>query len=85
MKHKSEYKDMWVFIQHDGTAVEPVSLELCCETRKLCDASGEDLVAVIVGKLISGVSAVILALIICKKKYPKTSTAPASEVSQNCT
>ena len=41
--------------------------------------------AVIVGKLISGVSAVILALIICKKKYPKTSTAPASEVSQNCT
>ena len=51
MKHKSEYKDMWVFIQHDGTSVEPVSLELCCETRKLCDASGEDLVAVIVGKL----------------------------------
>ncbi|MBQ8217985.1 MAG: electron transfer flavoprotein subunit alpha, partial [Oscillospiraceae bacterium] len=51
MKHKSEYKDMWVFIQHDGTAVEPVSLELCCETRKLCDASGEELVAVIVGKL----------------------------------
>ena len=51
MKHKSEYKDMWVFIQHDGNTVEPVSLELCCETRKLCDASGEDLVAVIVGKL----------------------------------
>ena len=51
MKHKSEYKDMWVFIQHDGTSVEPVSLELCCETRKLCDASGEELVAVIVGKL----------------------------------
>ena len=51
MKNKSEYKDMWVFIQHDGTAVEPVSLELCCETRKLCDASGEELVAVIVGKL----------------------------------
>ena len=51
MKHKSEYKDMWVFIQHDGVSVEPVSLELCCETRKLCDASGEELVAVIVGKL----------------------------------
>ena len=51
MKHKSEYKDMWVFIQHDGDTVEPVSLELCCETRKLCDASGEELVAVIVGKL----------------------------------
>ena len=51
MKHKSEYKDMWVFIQHDGANVEPVSLELCCETRKLCDASKEDLVAVIVGTL----------------------------------
>ena len=51
MKHKSEFKDMWVFIQHDGTNVEPVSLELCCETRKLCDAAKEELVAVIVGKL----------------------------------
>ena len=51
MKHKSEYKDMWVFIEHDGVSVHPVSLELCCETRKLCDASGEALVAVIVGEL----------------------------------
>ena len=39
--------------------------------------------AVIVGKLISGVSAVILAFIICEKKYPKTSPSPATEVSQN--
>lgn len=51
MKNKNEYKDMWVFIQHDGKSVEPVSLELCCETRKLCDAAGEALAAVIVGKL----------------------------------
>lgn len=51
MKNKTEYKDMWVFIQHDGKTVELVSLELMCETRKLCDASGEKLVAVIVGKL----------------------------------
>ena len=51
MKNKSEYKDMWVFIQHDGRSVEPVSLELMCETRKLCDASGEKLAAVIVGEL----------------------------------
>lgn len=48
MKSKNEYKDMWVFIQHDGKTVEPVSLELCCETRKLCDAAGESLVAVMV-------------------------------------
>lgn len=51
MKNKSEYKDMWVFIQHDGSAVEPTSLELCCETRKLCDAAGEKLAAVIVGEI----------------------------------
>ena len=40
---------MWVFIERDGDSVLPVSLELCSETRKLCDASGEKLVAVIVG------------------------------------
>ena len=50
MKNKNEYRDMWVFIQHDGKTVEPVSLELCCETRKLCDAAGEALAAVIVGE-----------------------------------
>ena len=33
MKNKNEYKDMWVFIQHDGKSVEPVSLELCCRVR----------------------------------------------------
>ena len=51
MKNKTEFKDMWVFIQHDGETVEPVSLELMCETRKLCDAAGEKLAAVIVGEL----------------------------------
>ena len=48
--NKTDYKDMWVFIERDGDSVLPVSLELCSETRKLCDASGEKLVAVIVGK-----------------------------------
>ncbi len=51
MKNKTEFKDMWVFIQHDGETVEPVSLELMCETRKLCDAAEEKLAAVIVGEL----------------------------------
>lgn len=51
MKNKNEYKDMWVFIQHDGAEVHPVSLELCCEVRKLADAAGEKLAAVIVGEL----------------------------------
>jgi len=49
--NKHDYKDTWVFIQHDGTAIHPVSLELCCETRKLCDAAGETLVAVYCGTL----------------------------------
>ena len=51
MKNKTEFKDMWVFIQYNGETVEPVSLELMCETRKLCDAAGEKLAAVIVGEL----------------------------------
>ena len=51
MKNKSEYKNMWVFIEHDGKTIHPVSLELCCETRKLCDAAGEKLVAVYCGEL----------------------------------
>ena len=45
---------MWVFIERDGDSVLPVSLELCSETRKLCDASGEKLVAVIVGCISDG-------------------------------
>ena len=45
---------MWVFIERDGDSVLPVSLELCSETRRLCDASGEKLVAVIVGSSSDG-------------------------------
>ena len=48
---KSNYKDMWVHVEHDGKTVAPVTLELCCEIRKLCDQSGDALVAVVPGKL----------------------------------
>jgi electron transfer flavoprotein alpha subunit len=48
---KSEYRNMWVYVEHDGKTVHPVSLELCCEIRKLCDLSGDKLVAVIAGEL----------------------------------
>ena len=51
---KQDYRDMWVYIEHDGQAVHPVSLELCCEVRKLADAAGEALVAVLVGELPEG-------------------------------
>lgn len=49
--NKNEYKDMWVAIEHQDGAVEPVSLELCCEIRRIADEAGEKLAAVIVGEL----------------------------------
>lgn len=49
--NKSDYKDMWVYIEHDGKKVADVGLELCCEVRKLCDVTGDRPMAVIIGKL----------------------------------
>ena len=49
--NKTDYKDYWVFIEQAEGKVLPVSLELCSEARKLCNASGEKLVAVIVGSI----------------------------------
>jgi len=48
---KQEYKDFWVHVEHDGYVIHPVTLELCCEARKLCDQSGDRLVAVLAGQL----------------------------------
>ena len=48
---KKNFKDMWVHVEHDGKTAAPVALELCCEIRKLCDLSGDALVAVIPGEL----------------------------------
>lgn len=48
---KKNYKDMWVHVEHDGSTVHAVSLELCCEIRKLCDQSGDALVAVVPGEV----------------------------------
>lgn len=48
---KRDYKNMWVYIEHDGRTVAPVGLELCCEVRRLCDATGDKLIAVIIGQL----------------------------------
>ena len=48
---KNNFKDMWVYIEHDGKTVNPVGLELCCEIRKLCDQSGDKLVGVVAGAL----------------------------------
>ena len=48
---KSDYKNMWVYIEHDGKTAAPVGLELCCELRRLCDTTGDKLYAVILGTL----------------------------------
>ena len=48
---KSDYKNMWVYVEHDGKTAAPVSLELCCELRRLCDQTGDKLYAVILGPL----------------------------------
>ena len=43
---KFDYKNIWVYIEHCNGCVSDVSLELCCELRKLCDISGDKLIAV---------------------------------------
>ena len=48
---KSDYKNMWVSVEHDGTSAAPVGLELCCELRRLCDRTGDRLYAVLIGPL----------------------------------
>lgn len=48
---KTDYKDMWVHVEHDGETVHPVSLELLSEIGKLCAQSGDALVAVVPGAL----------------------------------
>ena len=48
---KADYRNMWVYIEHDGKTAASVGLELCCELRKLCAVSGDKLYAVILGRL----------------------------------
>ena len=48
---KSDYKNMWVYIEHDGKTAAPVGLELCCEIRRLCGETGDKLYAVILSDL----------------------------------
>ena len=47
--NKSAYKNVWVFIELRKGVPQTVSLELCSEGRKLAEASGERLVAVVIG------------------------------------
>lgn len=48
---KSDYKNIWVYIEHNGQKAAPVGLELCCELRRLSKRTGDKLYAVILGRL----------------------------------
>ena len=48
---KTGFKNMWVYIEHDGEKAADVGLELCCEARRLCDETGDRLMAVVIGGL----------------------------------
>lgn len=51
---KGDYRDMWVYIEHDGQRAAQVGLELMCEVRRLCNETGDALCAVIIGALPQG-------------------------------
>lgn len=52
---KSEYKDVWVFIEIADGKPRVVSLELLGQGRKLADTMGEKLAAVLIGDKVEGV------------------------------
>lgn len=53
---KSQYKDVWVYIEMAEGSPRNVSLELVGEGRKLADATGEKLAAVLMGDKVEGVA-----------------------------
>lgn len=55
-EHFKDYKNVWVFIEYEQSAVHPVSLELLGEGRKLADRRGVDLAGVILGGDAEGVA-----------------------------
>ena len=48
---KRNYRDMWVYIEINEGKIHHVGLELCSEVRRLCDQSGERLIAVVAGEV----------------------------------
>jgi len=47
---KSKYKNIWVYVEQNDNKPAKVSLELLGEARKIADASGENLTAVIISQ-----------------------------------
>jgi electron transfer flavoprotein alpha subunit len=53
---RSEWRDIWVYLEQIKGAVEPVSWEILGKARELADKTGEDLVAVLLGRGIDDVA-----------------------------
>lgn len=58
---KSQYKNVWVYIETFGGTIKNVSLELLGEGRKLADKMGQSLVGVLLGKDVEHLSKDIFA------------------------
>ncbi|WP_371367856.1 Caffeyl-CoA reductase-Etf complex subunit CarE [Sporomusa rhizae] len=58
---KSQYKDVWVYVEIAEGVPRNVSLELLGEGRKLADATGERLGAILIGQGVEGVAATLFA------------------------
>lgn len=59
--NKSEYKDVWVYIEVADGAPRKVGLELIGEGRKLADQMGVKLAAVIIGEKVEGLAKEVFA------------------------
>ena len=47
----NQTKEMWVYAESLNGEIAAVSLELCCQIRKLCDTAEKNLAAVYIGQL----------------------------------
>lgn len=56
-----EWRDVWVFAEVEGARVHPVVLELLGEGRRLADALGERLCAVLLGRDVQGLCGQLVA------------------------
>lgn len=55
------WRDVWVFVETDGERIHPVVFELLGEGRRLADALGERLVAVLLGRDVRPMTVALLA------------------------
>ena len=55
------WRDVWVFAEVEGERIHPVVLELLGEGRRLADALGEQLIAVLLGSRVQGLTEVLVA------------------------